>query len=103
MVLEGRLNRLMHTENHFVEIGNVDLLMKYWGFLASGLVELNASCGHGVMLVTEEAFFKTLLVVIGRNPGFGLIGVLENKRGLPLAYGVIFDNTHFFCRRSVVV
>lgn len=93
----------MTTGNRVVDIETIEDLAAKWPFLSDGLVELNASCGNGRSAVTPEAFFKMLLNILAKNPGFGRIAMLVNQNGKPLAFGVMFDNTEPFCKRSALV
>lgn len=94
--------RFSLTNNRFIDIDDIEKVTTYWPFLVSGLAELNKTCTNGDS-VSEDAFFKIVLSVVSRGKKNGRVTVLLNKNDNPLAYGIIFDNTEPFCKRSAVV
>lgn len=95
-VLPGR------STNRIVDLMDCGSVAEFWPFFESGLGELNGTMTNGDA-VSREAFLRLLFRVIEMGPTRGRVSLLVSKSGKPLAFGIIFDNTEPFCRRSAIV
>lgn len=88
--------------NKLCLIESVEQLLGFWKFFQEGLESLNDTIGTREK-VTSDSFFKLLIHVISKNPGFGIIGVLTSKNDKPLGFGVAFNDTDIGLTKSAVV
>ena len=88
--------------NKFIEVDSLAAVTEQWPFLVSGLDELNETCVNGER-VSESAFFRVVIHTMALPNDRGRVTVLANKNNEPLAFGIVFENTERFCKRSAIV
>ena len=81
--------------NSLHRIGTYDEFMAVWPHMLEGYEDLIAKSGANMSDLTIEEMFKTILE-LSVYPERGFVGVLENKRGLPLGYLVAANTTLAF-------
>lgn len=83
-----------------VPITKIAQLIDEWPIFRQGLEELTSSARCDF---DEQALFGMASHVIRLWPKQGLVALLKSKRGVPLGWGIAFENTEPYCRRSAVV
>jgi len=90
------------TQNKLIDIADTRMLHAFWPFLAGGLSKLNETGVNGDG-VTAETFLKVILRVLAYGPDFGRVTILVNRADKPLAFGVVFDNSERFGKKTALV
>ncbi|HEY6018597.1 MAG TPA: hypothetical protein VIY48_01500, partial [Candidatus Paceibacterota bacterium] len=88
--------------NFVVKIQDYDELIEVWPFILEGYPQLVAADGANMTDLTKEELFKTCLELAVR-PEKGFLGVLVNKKGLPLGYIAAHDTTIAYRPRELTV
>ena len=92
----------MANGNYIQKIDTFDSFQQNWPFLLEGLAVLRSSIGGNMPDMTEDEFFKMLLMM-ALEPERGIIMMLCSKNGKPLGYIAIHDITNWYAPKRANV
>lgn len=88
--------------NYFRVITSYEEFLSVWDFLLEGFDQLVDAKGANMQDLTVQELFKTMLE-LAVYPNKGLLGILFNKKDVPLGYIAAYDTTIAFRPRELSI